>query len=321
MTKDKQEGFNKLQKLNLAKCSISLCIIVKKRYRKKIEDQYSISYVRTSDPIKEKLKSIISQCIEPINNVEKYTIDCSESVEAQVWSIDSEETEFPTVFNIIENLSPEEDVVKNFDGIEEANAYAIIVSEEGDIKAIGFRKIPESWGMKINRGLISVCFTGENTLEFPSENPILSLADNIDFISYGDELFIFSSGRFEIILSYREHIIENANLFYDEAKNTFEGTEDLKEYVGKNMRLLRKVAIIRRLKIYEDKQHYENIKNLNEKYGWGFKFRGGKMVIDTKNKDSINALLSVLQNKRLYSEVTEEHFDTEYAKLVAKNNR
>ncbi len=316
MTKDKQEGFNKLQKLDLAQCSISLCII-KKTKKKEIEDRYLISYVRTGEEIEEKLKSIISQCIQPIENVEEYTVDCSESVEDQVWSIKSNKTDFSAVLGIIKDLSPEKDVVNSSKDIVGAKAYAIVVSDGSDIKAVGFRKIPENWETKIKKGLIFACFKVPGTLEFLDKKSVLSIADNIDFISYSDELFIFSKKGFEVGLDYRKRIIKNAKSFF-EKNDTIEGIEYLKEHVGDSLPLSRKIVKIQELGVYKNEKYSQRIQVLNERYGWGFQFRGEKIIIDKKNKESMDTLLSVLQNKRLYSEITDEHFDAESTKLVVK---
>lgn len=87
----------------------------------------------------------------------------------------------------------------------------------------------------------------------------------------------------------------------------------LKNRVGNNQRYLRKIATIKNLGYYKDQSYLAKFKVVNESKNWGIEFDKGQIVI---TDDTLDDVLTVLQNKRLYSELSEEDFDVESVKRL-----
>ena len=85
----------------------------------------------------------------------------------------------------------------------------------------------------------------------------------------------------------------------------------LKQKVGNNQRYLRKLSTIQNLKYYKNEKFLTRMKELSKKKKWDVQFDDGQVVITEENLDHI---LSILQNKRLHSEFTEEDFDVDSVK-------
>ena len=309
MTKNNQNTFDNLKEIIKGKYTISIAILLKKKYVKS-DDHESIFYVDTTDLTQNTLKSIVSECIEPINNVEKYTVDYPDSETNQARSIKSQETEFSTIYDILKGRDRGKHVVKNIEGIAKARAYMIVIREDLDIVAVGFRRIPENWGTRKEKGFISL-FYQEERLEVLGTEPIFSIANSIDFIFYKDELFIFSKKGFELGLNYHDDMLKSVQKFYDnDANDFFQEVGTLKQYIGKNVSRLRKVIKIHELGIYKNKQHRERIKELSKEKDWNIEFQDEKIVITEEN---IKHLLYVLQDKHLYSDITGIYYNVDSA--------
>ncbi len=101
-----------------------------------------------------------------------------------------------------------------------------------------------------------------------------------------------------------------ANGFYSEAENDslFTNISVLKAKVGDNIRYLRKIATIANLRYYKSQEYLAALKKLSKQKQWGINFKGDQIVI---TEDNVDDVLTILQNKRLHSELTQEDFDVE----------
>ena len=115
-------------------------------------------------------------------------------------------------------------------------------------------------------------------------------------------------------------MIRKSEEFYADVRkiDIFKNVELLEEKVSNNQRYLRKIATIMNLGYYKEPKIIKKIKEINDRKDWGLVFEGNKLVISEETLDSI---LTVLQNKRLFSEVTEEDFDVESAKKYGAQPR
>jgi hypothetical protein len=81
--------------------------------------------------------------------------------------------------------------------------------------------------------------------------------------------------------------------------------------VSNNQRYLRKVATIRNLGHYRNPVYLQRLQQVSIEKGWNIAFQDGQIVFSDENIDDI---LTLLQNKRLHSELTDEDFDVESVK-------
>lgn len=307
-----QQTLKKLKKFNLETCDVSLAII--KEYKKQRVSRYNASYVPVNEPIEVKLRRIMSSHIGNANSVEEYSADCPEPEGGEVRAIDYKKTDFIKIMEKLIPLNPEEDVVTDVNDLVKAKSYVIVLHQDGDIKAIGFRILPENWKMKNAKGFISLMYKNKRFEDLDS-NPVFSIANSIDFVFYEEKLFILSKKSFEAGLNFREGMINKANEFYGEADKVkiFFNIELLKNKVGNNQRYLRKISTIQNLGYYKNKKFLNRMKGLSEEKEWDIQFDKGQIMITEENLDHV---LSILQNKRLYSEFTEEDFDVDSVKPI-----
>ncbi len=299
-----------LKNLNLANSVVSLAIV--KEYKRGRVSQYDVKYVQTDEPLKVRLKNILISKIENSNSVEEYTFDCPEPEGDEVRSINYEETDFLRIFEQLTELNPEEDIIEGINELVKAKAYIIILRNQNGIQVIGFKTIPENWKMKQARGLISLLYE-ENIFKDLDDHNVFSIASTIDLIYYNELLFILSKKAFEYGLNFREGMITGAEEMYEEVRglNLFVNLEILTTKVGNNQRYLRKIATIRNLGHYRNPNFLIRMQQLSINKGWNIQFQDGQIVF---SDETIDDILTLLQNKRLHSELTDEDFDVESMK-------
>lgn len=308
---DKQKQILKaLKKLRFDDFTVSICVI--KEYKRERVSHYDTKYVPIDEKLEKRLKNIIIKQIDRSNTVEEYSYDCPEPEEDLVRIINYEETDFYRIFEQLSELNPEEDVIDGVDELVKAKAYMIILRDNNGIQVIGFKTLPENWKMKRNKGLISLLYK-ENRFEDLEEDNIFSISSTIDLFYFNEILFILSKKDFERGLNFREGMIDNANEMYQEVKdlNLFVNMDILTTRVGNNQRYLRKIAVIRNLGHYRNPNFLQRMQQLSLKKGWNIIFKNGQIVF---TDDTLDDILTILQNKRLHSELTDEDFDVESAK-------
>ncbi len=301
-----------LKNCNLSRTRVFLATV--KEYKLNRVSKYTVKYVNTDEKLEKRLRRILIDKIEFSNEVEEYTPDCPEPETDQVRVIQNAETDFFKILQQIENLNPEVDVIENIDELVKAKAYLIILRNNDGIVAIGYKTLPENWKMKKERGLIPLLFR-ENRFEDLELENVFSISNSIDFIYYKEILFILSKKEFEYGLNFREGMIEKAHILYQEIENMnlFVNLEVLKQKVGNNQRYLRKLATISNLGYYRNTKFLARLEELNKTKDWKIQF-DKKRIVFTEEK--IDAILTLLQNKRLHSEVTDEDFDVESVRAL-----
>jgi len=307
-----EQKFNALKNLDLQNADVYLAIV--KEYKKNRESRYNVSYVPINPRLGNRLRNIVVQKINSVNTFEDYAFDCPEPEEDQVRAINYTETDFYRIFGQLQDLNPEENVIGNVDELVKAKAYLIILRNEVGIQVVGFKTLPENWKMKRDRGLISLLYR-ENRFEDLGEENVFNISSSIDLTYFNEALFIFSKKNFESGLNFREGMLAKANELYDEVResNFFVYVEILVNRVGNNQRYLRKIATIKNLDYYKNYEFLQRLRRISSEKNWGIEFREEQIVITEETLDDI---LTLLQNKRLFSELTDETFDVDSAKKL-----
>jgi len=296
-----------LKALNLGRASASLAIV--REYKRDRVSQYTVKYVQIDEHLANRLKTIVRNKIQASNVVEEYTYDCPEPEADQIRAIDYEQTDFFKILNQLTSLNPEEDIIEDVEELVRAKAYLIILRNRDGIQVVGYKTLPENWKMRKEKGLISLLFR-ENRFEDLEEENVFSIAGTLDLMYFNETLFILSKKEFERGLNFREGMIAGANEMYREVQqlNLFENLNILTERVGNNQRYLRKIATIRNLGHYRDPQFIQRMRQISNTKGWNIQFQNGQIIF---TDGTIDTILSILQNKRLHSEMTEEDFDVD----------
>lgn len=303
---------NSLKEINFSRASTLLAIV--KEYKVDRVSHYDIKYVPIQERLEKRLRQIVTGHINKSNTVEDYSFDCPDPETDQVRSINYEETDFFRIFEQVSQLNPEEDIIKDIDELVKAKAYLIILRNLNGIQIIGFKTLPENWKMKYQKGLIPLLYS-ENSFKDLEEDNVFSISSFIDFFYYNETLFILSKKEFEIGLNFREGMLNNANELYNEVNqlNIFKNLDILTARVGNNQRYLRKIATIRNLGHFRNPLFIQRLEQLSLAKGWNINFENGQIVFTEQSLDDI---LTLLQNKRLHSELTDQDFDVESAKPI-----
>jgi len=297
-----------LKNLNLRRAEVSLAVV--KEYKVNRVSQYSIKYVPIDERLENRLRNIVTSKIQNSNTVDEYSFDCPEPEADQVRSIDSDQTDFYRIFEKLGELNPEEDVIDNVEElVNGTKAYLIILRNREGIQVVGFKTIPENWKMKKNKGLIPLLYR-ENRFEDLEDENVFSIASTVDLFYYDETLFILSKKEFEHGLNFRDGMIAKADEMFQEVTqlNLFVNMEILTTRVGNNQRYLRKIATIRNLGHYRNPQFLQRLQQVSAAKNWSIQFDNGQIVFTDETLDTI---LSLLQNKRLHSELTLEDFDVD----------
>lgn len=299
-----------LKGLNLSRAEVTLALV--KEYKQDRVSHYIVKYVPIDPKLEKRLRNIVSLKIDNSNNVEEYTYDCPEPEADQVRAINYEETDFFKIFVQLSELNPEEDIIEDIEELVRAKAYLIIVRNKDGIQVVAFKTIPENWKMKKNKGLIPLLYR-ENRFEDLDEENVFSIANTVDLLYYKETLFILSKKEFEHGLNFREGMIAGANEMYKEVEQLklFVNMDLLTAKVGNNQRYLRKIATIKNLGHYRNPQFLQRMHQLSQDKGWKIQFENGQVVF---TEETIDDILTLLQNKRLHSELTNEDFDVESVK-------
>lgn len=307
-----RQKFRALKDLDLQNADVSLAIV--KEYKKNRESKYMVNYVQINPNLETRLRNIVTRKINSANTFEDYTFDCPEPEEDQVRAINYEETDFYRIFEQLQDLNPEEDIIENIEELVKAKAYLIILRNEEGIQVVGFKTLPENWKLKRDRGLIPLLYR-ENRFEDLEEENVFSISSFVDLIYFNEALFILSKKNFESGLNFRNGMLAKADELYQEVReiNLFVNIEILTNRVGNNQRYLRKIATIKNLGYYQNNDYLQRLRLISQQRNWGIEFQEGQIVI---TEETLDAVLTLLQNKRLHSELTDETFDVDSAKRL-----
>ncbi|MDR1326343.1 MAG: DUF4868 domain-containing protein [Treponema sp.] len=307
-----KQRYSELKKETFAPYVFQLAIV--KEYKRDRQSHYNIKYVDIDNKLEKRLCSILKNCISNSNSFEEYKIDGNENEVGEIKGMDYQETDYYKIHKILMGVQPQNALVSSIDELIQAKAYLIITRDKDRIIASGYKIIPENWKLKKTKGLIPLLFKN-NRFEDIEDTPVFSISNLIDFMYYQDALFVLSKKNFERGLNFREGMKAKADVFYDsiEELNLIKNIEILKEFVGDNQKYLRKLAVVENLGLYKEPEFIRKVDECSRINHWNVELIDGKFVLDGSN---IETLLSLLQNKRLKSEITEEFFDVDSARKV-----
>ena len=301
-----------LKAANFSRARVSLVVLEK--YISQRVAHYKLKNVQTNDPLKVRLRQIVLDKIQATEHTRRYTVDAQEPDEDEACLIPVANTDFQGIYDLLLEMNPEEDRVENAEELTLAKAYMIVLTTSNNQRIIGLRKIPESWKLKSERGLIQVLFR-ENRFEDLSEGNVFSISDSIDTLFFKDRLFIYSLRAFENLLNFRDAMIATAQSLYEEVQElgVFSNVDMLQQRVTNNRRYLRKISVIQNLGYFRDPAFIQRLKVVNIAKGWNIQFENNQI---TFTEETIDTILTVLQDKRLHSELTDQDFDVPSATKV-----
>lgn len=207
--------------------------------------------------------------------------------------------------------------------LNEYNSYVIqLTFGEPEVSIYAFRYIKGAWSLNntSNRTLRPSFQDNQLVVEI-DQSFKFQITSYIDFIQYGDDVFIADLAQFETAMNYHERLREKKvetirALGNSPAMNSSEATK-LTAIVADDKRLMRQLA-----SVYE-KQHFTNdawLRMLREAAvvagNWKIRFDDQGKILVQENKEYVRELLVLLQNKRVKTVVDGLVFDVE-GELIA----
>lgn len=291
----------KLRSLDFNNADVFLWIV--KRKLKGTKAIYNALNVELEDKLSEKLKIIVKEKIDNCNHIKDYS-HLSEDQDDDILTLSHKETDFPTIYSEIQKGS---DNLKAEKLEDLSGTWAYIIEIKNNFQLMTFTKVPESWDMKKKRGILNLVFIGKKFKDL-DDNSIFRIQRKIDFFCFEDILFILDKKKFETGLNFREGMKSSR----DAVLNDFEtfgiinDVNKLREKIGENMKYLRKISMINNNGYYKNKDFMARLIQANKTEKWGLTIVDNKIVLTEEN---FNNVLTVLNNDRLKSPITEETFD------------
>lgn len=291
----------KMKSLDLDNASVFLWIIKRKLKDKKAD--YSVLNAEIENKLSEKLRKILKEKFDNCNQLRDYS-HLTEDQDDDVLTLNYKETDFSQIFLKIQKGSDNPKVEKTEDLF---GAWAYVIELKCDFHLLTFTKVPETWDLKKKKGLMNLIFV-ENKFKDLDDNSIFRIQRKIDFFCFEDIIFVLDKKKFETGLNFREGMKANRDevLKDFEAFGIVDDIEKLRERVGENMKYLRKISMIKNNGYYKNEDFIARLIQANVKEKWGLKMEDNKIVIAD---DNFVDVLTILNNDRLKSPITDETFD------------
>jgi len=311
MSKEKKV-FDELKKFDLSKWELTLYLV--KHRIEKSDAIYSVLRVNADDKLKRRLRSIVKGKVDQ----KGYTIEpyefTSVDQDEQLLTMTASETDFAKIQTEIMKGTKVPTATK-FSDLLNSWAYVVHLQHEGK-ELYALRKVSTlSKATKVN-GLTSMLFQN-NMLVDLDDKQIFSIDSKIDLFVYTDVTFITSKKDFESALNFRKGMETSRDTVLTDftASKFFTDVTPFKEVIASNMRLLRKVAMIRNSGYYKDPAYMKNLIKRNQIEKWGLIIDGKGCIQVTI--DNVELILTLLNNSRLKSLINAEVFDASVKTKVA----
>lgn len=283
-----------------------------KRKLSQQQARYSVLKVDTDARLEQKLKNAVTEKILD----KDYQLDDYDFLTADqdkgLLTIASSDTDVMLIQAEIEKgtANPK---VEQYE--ELLDSWAMVIKLEHQDKAIyAYRKI-NKFNNSARLSHVSFIQFKDKELKDLDEKEIFTIDTQIDFFTYEGTTFITNKKEFESTLNFRAGMEKNRDVVLQEFVDLkiFNDASLLKEHIGANLNYLRKVSSIQKSGYYKDAKFLEELIKVNQSKNWGLLVENGAIVI---NEDSIDLVLTLLNNGRLESPINHEIFDAAVKKKV-----
>jgi hypothetical protein len=251
--------------------------------------------------------------IDPINILNEYQVLTADIDEDRALVHCKDETDFSTIIDKIEegaDNDPIEDI-KQFN-----NAWALVFEFTGlDNKLYAFSKVKGGWNIKGTNVVKSWAFD-EGQFKKVESQKLFSFRDAIDFVAYGEDVFIRDKGNYELGLNIREGLEAKRDLLADAfaAHGIVACVEQLKVIIGTNKTLLRRLVSIEETRYFEDQEFIEGMKASIIEHQFDLaENESGQFIIDENNVD---LFLRLVNDKRFISLIKKQMVDADVVEVV-----
>jgi hypothetical protein len=266
--------------------------------------------------LKNTLKSFFignQNSIEPINGLSEYQALTAELDEDRALVDDKNDTDFCKIIEKIEDGADNEPVIEinSFN-----NAWALVFEFSGaGNKFYAFSKVKGGWNLKSARTAKNWVFNEGQFKKIEAEN-IFSFRNAIDFVAYGNDVFIRDKANYELGLNIREGLEAKRDLLADAfaEHGIVACVDELKVAIGTNKTLLRRLVAIEETRYFEDQEFIQEMKSVIVEREFSLEENeNGQFIIDENN---IDLFLKLVNDKRFISLIKKQMVDADVVEVV-----
>jgi len=310
MTTSHAKHLKSLKALDLAHWNATFWLVKRKAVHR--EASYSVLRVDTDAKLRNRFKGYLKQQLQTRDfHLESYELSNADTDDVLL-TLDADATDFPKVETAIDQ-GFDNPIAKEYR--ELLNSWAYVVQfEKGQDRLYAWRKINAMTDPKKVKSKKATFFQDHQLVDV-EEDQVFLIDSRFDFFVFEGVTFIANKREFESSMNFREGMKAHGNELLDEFKgmNFLSDVAPIKEYVGDNLRHLRKLASIKKAGYYKQPDYLGRLMKVSQEEVWGLKIVDGKIVVEI---ETMELLLKLLNNDRLRSPINNELFDSAAKKSV-----
>ncbi|WP_237881047.1 Kiwa anti-phage protein KwaB-like domain-containing protein [Pseudomonas sp. PGPR40] len=303
------EALNRLRGLDLVNATVSVWAFKKSASR---TAKFRASSVVATPELKIELKRIARQWIDRCTEVEDYSLIATIN-ESSCLYLESDETTFPQLQDLVSNPS-EEHLIEAISDLEGSLGYLVRLTIGTDTLDCVCR-LGNDWKVKKRAHVLNLVLN-RNQLDLASDEAFI-IPKRFDFFVLNTDILVTNKGHFESVLEYKQTYVTSFTELRADAgfQAIFSDMAVLIDHVGSNTMHLRRMAVVQERGYYNDVAFMEKLRLVNHERQWNIIFDdNGKIV---PSDESVRAIIQVLLNHRLHSELTGHDFDVPSANPIA----
>jgi hypothetical protein len=267
--------------------------------------------VLMSDTLLAELKELVAGYQSSHTISEEYGL-LTQPSEGGFLSVARTDTLFPNLQAAIDQPL-EEHLVKNVKQLNNAAGYVFRLRHDDKILYC-VKRTTADWATRKKKGYMNIFFK-ESGLDI-SDDPSFSIARQFDFFVTGDHVLMSSKTAFESLLNHKDSYEEAYAQLKVEAGfvSAFSDMAPLDAFVGTNATQLRRMTVIRARGYYKDPNYLSRLKEVSDTRSWGIQFDDVGRIVATE--ETMRAIMHVLLDHRLRSELSENQYDVPSTSLV-----
>jgi len=273
---------------------------------------YSVLRVDVEKKLQEKLKKAVTGKVQDADyRFEEYNFLTADQ-DNRIFTIGSGDTDFVKIQAEVEK-GLENRKVEKYEDLLDSWAYVVKLEYDGNV-VYGSRKINKFTRATKISAVAYFIYENQKLVDL-EDKKVFTIDMHIDFFIYNGTAFITNKKEFESAMNFREGMEKNRDevLSAFATLKVFSDVEPIRQGIGSNLHLLRKISAIRKSGYYQDESYLKNLLRLNHEKGWGLTVEDGVIVVD---EDNVALVLKLLNNDRLESPINQEIFDASVKKKV-----
>lgn len=302
------EALARLRGFDLDNAALSVWTFKKSTSR---NARFRASSVVTTPELATELRHIARQWIDRCTEVDEYGLLASVN-ESSCLHLEADETIFSGLQDLV-SQPPEEHLIEDVTELEGSLGYLVRLTIGEDVLHCVCR-LANDWKVQKRASFMNLVLS-RNQLDL-AHDQAFTIPKRFDFFVLNESIMVTNKANFESLLEYKQtYVASFAKLQADAGfQAVFSDMAVLVEHVGTNTMHLRRMAVVQERGFYNDAGYMERLRQVNQERQWNIAFdERGKIV---PSLESVRAIIQVLLNHRLHSELTGNDFDVASASPV-----